>query len=186
MQGEFTISVPGVAAQAYSDALILGAPINHEGAEVWVVRSLGGESSRSRSGGFQRFTVAPCAGASQVGAVLEFFAKPERLKQLSPCCAGAGIKWGKDAQGQQRYKCKSCGGTYLGSISIAKRGTRLRPRLLLELLRGFDAGESGRSIARRTGVHRDTIGRIRRRMDMDAAYRALVVERARGCPSRES
>jgi transposase-like protein/IS1 family transposase len=79
-------------------------------------------------------------------------------------CANGGhvIKWGKDSDGHQRYRCTLCRATFanrpvrpLGSHRIPLE----RGLLVLNLL---TEGSSIRAIERVTGTHRDTICRLLR------------------------
>lgn len=80
-----------------------------------------------------------------------------------PCsCRSASVKWGKDASGFQRYRCKQCGVTFaerpvnpLGSHRIPMERAILVLNLLVE-------GSSIRAIERITGTHRDTVCRLLR------------------------
>ncbi|MDY7091330.1 MAG: IS1 family transposase [Acidobacteriota bacterium] len=77
-------------------------------------------------------------------------------------CRGASIKWGKDENGHQRYRCKQCGSTFaqrparpLGNHRIPMERAILVLNLLVE-------GSSIRAIERITGTHRDTVCRLLR------------------------
>jgi transposase-like protein/IS1 family transposase len=79
-----------------------------------------------------------------------------------PTCSGRAIRWGKDRQGNQRYKCKGCGTAFadipvrpLGRMRLSIEKATLCVSLLTE-------GSSIRSTERVTGVHRDTICRLLR------------------------
>ena len=52
-------------------------------------------------------------------------------------CEGAAIRWGKDRQGQQRWKCKACGVTWTDAPTSPLAPMRLpmdRAVLVLSLL----------------------------------------------------
>jgi transposase-like protein/IS1 family transposase len=75
-------------------------------------------------------------------------------------CGGRTIGWGKDAEGNPRRRCKSCGKTFgiipvrpLGSMRLSLDKATLCLSLLVE-------GSSIRSTERVSGVHRDTIMRL--------------------------
>src|SRR5829696_1724367 len=79
-------------------------------------------------------------------------------------CGGRTIGWGKDRQGNARRKCKACGATYgliperpLGTMRISMQDATLCLSLLVE-------GSSIRSTERISGVHRDTICRLLRKV----------------------
>ena len=75
-------------------------------------------------------------------------------------CDGAAIRWGKDASGNQRWRCKPCKRTWsdlparpLGTMRLPVDRAVLVLSLLVE-------GSSIRSAERVTGHHRDTIMRL--------------------------
>jgi len=75
-------------------------------------------------------------------------------------CQGSTIKWGKDRNGHQRHRCKSCGVTVTDTPPNPIAPLRLgmdRATLVLQLL---VEGMSIRSTERVTGHHRDTITRL--------------------------
>lgn len=76
-------------------------------------------------------------------------------------CEGTAIRWGKDRQGQQRWKCKACGVTRTelpaASPIAPMRLPMDRAALVLSLL---VEGMSIRSAERISGHHRDTITRL--------------------------
>ena len=75
-------------------------------------------------------------------------------------CQGPTIKWGKDRNGHQRHRCKSCGVTITDTPPNPIAPLRLgmdRATLVLQLL---VEGMSIRSTERVTGHHRDTITRL--------------------------
>lgn len=72
-----------------------------------------------------------------------------------PGCASIGKKHGKDRHGQQRYKCRECGKTYLDPRPMAGTQTPLKEiafalNLLLE-------GTSSRAIERLTGTNYESV-----------------------------
>lgn len=74
-----------------------------------------------------------------------------------PDCNARGKKYGKDRKGNQRFRCLSCGKTYiepkdkpLGSMILPEEKALMCLKLLVE-------GNSIRSTERITEVHRDTI-----------------------------
>lgn len=75
-------------------------------------------------------------------------------------CQGPAIKWGRDENGHQRYRCQPCKSTFaerparpLGSMRLPVDRAVLVLSLLVE-------GNSIRSTERVTGHHRDTITRL--------------------------
>jgi transposase-like protein/IS1 family transposase len=75
-------------------------------------------------------------------------------------CGGSAIRWGKDRQENQRWKCKSCGVTRTDAPASPLAPMRLpmdRAVLVLSLL---VEGMSIRSAERISGHHRDTITRL--------------------------
>lgn len=79
-----------------------------------------------------------------------------------PCtqCGGPVMRWGKDANGHQRFRCTPCGSTFaerprrpLGSMRLPADRAVLCVSMLVE-------GMSIRSVERITGHHRDTICRL--------------------------
>ncbi len=64
-------------------------------------------------------------------------------------------KFGKDRKGQQRFRCKCCGKTFVEAHALSGRQTSMEEtvRVLSMLLEGM----SVRSCERLTGMHRDTI-----------------------------
>jgi len=85
-------------------------------------------------------------------------AKPETCTR---CGASHVVRWGKDRNGFQRFRCSSCRGTFvldrperpLGAMRLDLEKAKLVLSLLVE-------GSSIRSAERVTGVHRDTICRL--------------------------
>ena len=82
----------------------------------------------------------------------------------TPCHHPKTIGWGKDRHGNPRRKCKDCGATYgiiperpLGSMRLPLDKATMVVSLLTE-------GSSIRSAERVTGVHRDTICRLLRKV----------------------
>jgi len=79
-------------------------------------------------------------------------------------CDGRTIGWGKDRYGNPRRKCKACGATFgliperpLGSMHLSPEKASLCLSLLVE-------GSSIRSTERVSGVHRDTIMKLLRKV----------------------
>ena len=79
-----------------------------------------------------------------------------------PNCSGRAIRWGRDRQGNQRFKCKACGLAFadipvrpLGRMRLSVEKATLCISLLTE-------GSSIRSTERISGVHRDTVCRLLR------------------------
>src|SRR5262245_28429906 len=80
---------------------------------------------------------------------------------IAPACKHEHVKkCGKDRLGNQRYRCKDCGLTWiqpkakpLGKMTVDVETAKLALRLLCE-------GSSIRSTERITGLHRDTICRL--------------------------
>lgn len=81
---------------------------------------------------------------------------------ICPTCGGRAIRWGKDSQGVQRFRCKTCKATF------APRAPRPLGRMLLSMDKAvlcvslLAEGSSIRSAERISGVHRDTICRLLR------------------------
>lgn len=91
---------------------------------------------------------------------------PQHSSTASPSCTcgSAAVRWGKDRDGHQRYRCKACRKTFasrppkpLGSMRLPADKAALCLSLLVE-------GNSIRSTERVTGVHRDTICKLLRRV----------------------
>lgn len=75
-------------------------------------------------------------------------------------CGGAAIRWGKDRQGQQRWKCKACGVTRTEAPPSPIAPMRLRMDQAVLVLSLLVEGISIRSAERISGHHRDTICRL--------------------------
>jgi transposase-like protein/IS1 family transposase len=81
-----------------------------------------------------------------------------------PHCLKSAIRWGHDRKGGQRWRCKPCNKTFgepaerpLGELRLPLERALLCLKLLLE-------GCTVRGVQRVTGVHRDTVCRLLRRV----------------------
>lgn len=74
-----------------------------------------------------------------------------------PTCNAKAKKFGKDRSGQQRLRCLSCGKTFLEPRPKLLGRMNLPEEKAIHCLRLLVEGNSIRSIARLTEVHRDTI-----------------------------
>jgi transposase-like protein/IS1 family transposase len=75
-------------------------------------------------------------------------------------CEGAAIRWGKDRQGNQRWKCKACEVTWADLPARPLAPMRLPMDRVVLVLSLMVEGMSIRSAERVTGHHRDTIMRL--------------------------
>ena len=87
-------------------------------------------------------------------------ATPTPTPKTCPTCSGKAVRWGKDENGHQRFRCPGCKKTFaerparpLGTMRLPIEKAILCVNLLVE-------GSSIRSTERVTGVHRDTICRL--------------------------
>jgi transposase-like protein/IS1 family transposase len=71
-------------------------------------------------------------------------------------CGGSVKKFGKNKQGQQRFRCTPCNKTFI----VDKKEMRLEKRKAILCLKLLVEGNSVRSTERITTVHRDTILRL--------------------------
>lgn len=74
-----------------------------------------------------------------------------------PTCDKPAKRFGKDRKGQQRYRCLSCGKTFLEPKVKTLDNMTLAEGKALAVLQHLVEGCSIRSTERLTGVHRDTI-----------------------------
>src|SRR6266403_1338387 len=72
-------------------------------------------------------------------------------------CQQPTKKFGKDRKGQQRYRCLSCGVTFIEPKVKTLDNMTLAEGKALAVLQHLIEGCSVRSTERLTGVHRDTI-----------------------------
>lgn len=99
-----------------------------------------------------------------------------------PECSGLAIRWGKDAGGVQRYRCKGCSKTFSDRPAPAVPGHRLPAERAMLVLNLLVEGSSIRAAERVTGTHRDTICRLLRTVGdrcaelLDAMIQRVKVE----------
>jgi len=72
-------------------------------------------------------------------------------------CQGQTKKFGKDRKGNQRFRCLSCGITFIQPVERLFGRMTLDENKAIDCLRLLVEGNSIRTIERFTGVHRDTI-----------------------------
>lgn len=77
-----------------------------------------------------------------------------------PYCEGLPKKNGKDRYGNQRFKCKSCGKTYIEQLDKPLDEMRISRDKAILCLRLLVEGNSVRSTERIAKVHRDTVLRL--------------------------
>lgn len=80
-----------------------------------------------------------------------------RHKMNCQGCEGQTKKFGKDRKGNQRYRCLSCGITFIQPVERLFGRMTLDENKAIDCLRLLVEGNSIRTIERFTGVHRDTI-----------------------------
>src|SRR5690242_9100188 len=72
-------------------------------------------------------------------------------------CQGETKKFGKDRKGNQRFRCLSCGVTFIQPVERLLGRMTLAEDKAIDCLKLLVEGNSIRSVERFTGVHRDTI-----------------------------
>ncbi|MCB1058054.1 MAG: IS1 family transposase, partial [Acidobacteria bacterium] len=77
-------------------------------------------------------------------------------------CRGTSVKWGKDANGHQRFRCKQCGVTFAERPANPLGSHRLPMERAILVLSLLVEGSSIRAVERITGTHRDTVCRLLR------------------------
>src|ERR1051325_1395954 len=78
-------------------------------------------------------------------------------KMNCPTCNAPAKKFGKDRDGNQRYRCLTCGKTFGDPKEKPLGGMILSEEKAIAVLQHLVEGCSIRSTERITGVHRDTI-----------------------------
>ena len=98
-------------------------------------------------------------------------------------CNAPAKKHGKDRQGHQRYRCLTCGKTFIEAYEKPVADMILSEEKILSVLQHLVEGCSIRSTERITGVHRDTI--LKLLVAVGEKCESMMAERIKGVSVKE-